>query len=104
MAQKTHHLTKHNNITESTQQACISNQLHRTKSVSLAQLIMARWPVTVAREEKVEEEEENHTHPTPRCIPGRHGETVPARPTRRGRGKSSPVMALQHRDASTCVA
>jgi hypothetical protein len=31
-------------LAESTQQACISKQLHRTKSVSLAQLIMARWP------------------------------------------------------------
>jgi hypothetical protein len=43
-----------------------------------------------AREEKAEEEEKNHTHQTPRCIPGWHAEAVPARPTRRGRGKSSP--------------
>jgi hypothetical protein len=46
---------------------------------------MARWPVTEAREEKAEEEEKNHIHQTPRCIPGRHGEAVPARPNRRGR-------------------
>jgi hypothetical protein len=31
-----------------------------------------------------------HTHQAPRCIPGRHGEAVPARPTRRGRGETSP--------------
>jgi hypothetical protein len=42
-------------LTESIQQACISKQLHRIKFVSLAQLIMARWPVTEAREEKAEE-------------------------------------------------
>jgi hypothetical protein len=48
-------------VTKSTQQACISKQLHRTKFVSLAQLIMARWPVTVAREEKVGEEEATHS-------------------------------------------
>jgi hypothetical protein len=41
---------------------------------------MARWPVTEAREEKAEEEKENHTHQTPRCIPGRHGEAVAVRP------------------------
>jgi hypothetical protein len=85
-------------LTESTQQACISKQLHRTKSMSLVQLIMARWPVTEAREEKVEEEEENHTYQTPGCIPGRHGKAVPARPTRRGRGKSSPAAPSQHRE------
>jgi hypothetical protein len=40
--------------------------------------------------ERAEEEGEDHTHQAPRCIPGRHGEAVPAWPTRRGRGESSP--------------
>jgi hypothetical protein len=40
--------------------------------------------------ERAEEEGEDHTHQAPRCIPGRHGEAVSARLTRRGRGESSP--------------
>jgi hypothetical protein len=41
------------------------------------------------RGERAEKEEEDHTYQAPRCIPGRHGEAVPARPTRRGRGETS---------------
>jgi hypothetical protein len=40
--------------------------------------------------ERAKEEGGIHTHQTSRCIPGRHGEAVPARPTRRGRGRTSP--------------
>jgi hypothetical protein len=40
--------------------------------------------------ERAEEEEEVHTHQAPRCIPGRHGEAVPARSTRHVRGRTSP--------------
>jgi hypothetical protein len=90
-------------VTESTQQACISKQLHRTKSVSLAQLIMAKWSVTVAREEKVGEEEK-HTHQTPRRMPGRHGGAVPARSARGYLGMSSPsTPGAPHLGASTGV-
>jgi hypothetical protein len=38
------------------------------------------------------------THQSPKCIPGRHGEAVLARPTKRGLGKSSPTAASQHRE------
>jgi hypothetical protein len=38
----------------------------------------------------------------PKCIPGQHGEAVPAQPTRRGLGKSSPLAAAsQHREHPT---
>jgi hypothetical protein len=43
-------------------------------------------------------EKKNHTHQTPRCIPGRHGGAVPVRPTRRGRGKSSPERQRRHEE------
>jgi hypothetical protein len=35
-------------------------------------------------------------HQSPRCIPGRHGGTVPAWPTRRDRGKTSPWHHREH--------
>jgi hypothetical protein len=40
---------------------------------------------------------EGEAYQTPRCIPGRHGGAVPARPPRRGRGKSSPQHHREHR-------
>jgi hypothetical protein len=40
--------------------------------------------------------EEEETHLSPRCRPGRHGGAVPARPTRRGRGKTSPRRHREH--------
>jgi hypothetical protein len=65
---------------------------------------MARWPVTEAREERAEEKEEKHTHQMPRCMPGRHGGAVPARPARGYLGMSSPsTPGAPHLDASTRV-
>jgi hypothetical protein len=61
----------------------------QSKVCELGSLILTNWSETVASERGQGKKEKIHTHQTPRCIPGRHGEAVPARPTRRGRGKSS---------------
>jgi hypothetical protein len=91
-------------LTESNTASLHQKQLHRIKTVSLAQLIMARWPVTEAREEKAEEEEEKHTHQTPRRMPGRHGGAVPTRPARGYLGMTSPsTPGAPHLGASTGV-
>jgi hypothetical protein len=65
---------------------------------------MARWLVTEAREEKAEEEEENHSHQMPRCIPGRHGEAVPARPREVFTGGGVAAQGAPVWEASTCAA
>jgi hypothetical protein len=51
---------------------------------------MARWPVTMAREERREVEEEEHAHHTPRRMSGRHAGAVPTWPARDYPGKTSP--------------
>jgi hypothetical protein len=51
---------------------------------------MARWPVTMAGEERRGVEEEEHAHHTPRRMSGRHGGAVPAWPARGYPGRTSP--------------
>jgi hypothetical protein len=58
---------------------------------------MARWPVTMVGEERREVEVEEHAHHMPRCMSGRHGGAVPARPARGYPGESSPRHHREHR-------
>jgi hypothetical protein len=58
---------------------------------------MARWPVTMAGEERREVEEEEHAHHTPRRMSRWHGRAVPARPARGYPGKTSPQHHREHR-------
>jgi hypothetical protein len=90
------HVAAQSQLTESNMHPAAASQ---SKLCELGSLVLTSIVRDHSQGEKQRVERRRRSaHQSPRCIPGRHGGAVPARLTRRGRGKTSPWHHREHRN------